>query len=182
MRNEDYETLFREKQKVVSTIRKDDYIRIVGGLYDGDLGKVYDVRKRHFDVALVPRINVQDLGTKFRDLKEKYQNSPDSEKIFSRNFKKYFDYREPHDRNRPPKKFTFANELPDIKQITRLKLTKEGFILLSFTAEELSQKLGVVQPKEMSFFNKGEDNSSDFMHKQLPHLHSTINIVRGDEV
>lgn len=72
MRNEDYETLFREKQKVVSTIRKDDYIRIVGGLYDGDLGKVYDVRKRHFDVALVPRINVQDLGTKFRDLKEKY--------------------------------------------------------------------------------------------------------------
>lgn len=69
MRNQDYETLFRERQKVTSTIRKDNYVRIIGGLYDGDLGKVYDVRKRHFDVALVPRINTQDMIARFRDLK-----------------------------------------------------------------------------------------------------------------
>jgi ribosomal protein L24 len=54
---------------VTSTIRKDNYVRIIGGLYDGDLGKVYDVRKRHFDVALVPRINTQDMIARFRDLK-----------------------------------------------------------------------------------------------------------------
>jgi transcription elongation factor len=37
-------------------------------------------------------------------------------------------------------------------------------------------------PKEMSFFNKGEENNGDFIQKELQHFHNTVNIARGDEV
>ena len=59
LKDEDYEKLFRERQQVVSTIRKGMYVRIKGGLYNEDLGKVFEVKKKTFDIALVPRINIQ---------------------------------------------------------------------------------------------------------------------------
>jgi transcription elongation factor len=37
-------------------------------------------------------------------------------------------------------------------------------------------------PKEMSFFNKGEENNGEFIQKELQHFHNTVNISRGDEV
>jgi|JI6StandDraft_1071083.scaffolds.fasta_scaffold08142_9 transcription antitermination factor NusG len=139
LKDEDYEKLFRERQQVTSSIRKDDYVRIKGGLYDEDLGKVYEVKKKSFDVTLVPRINIQEIQTRIKDLREKHENSEDRDKIISKAFKKYFDYREPRDLNRPPRRPTFGNELPDIRDVTHLKLTKDGFIILNFTGEELSQ-------------------------------------------
>lgn len=93
LKDEDYEKLFRERQQVVSSIRKDDYVRIKGGLYNEDLGKVYEVKKKSFDVALVPRINIQEINTRIKDLREKYENSEDRDKIISKAFKRYFDYR-----------------------------------------------------------------------------------------
>lgn len=132
---------------MVSSIRKDDYVRIVGGLYNEDLGKVFEVKKKSFDVALVPRINIQEINIRMKDLREKYENSEDRDKIISKAFKKYFDYREARDLNRPPRKLTLAHELPDIRDVTHLKLTKDGFIILNFQAEELSQELKTVLPK-----------------------------------
>jgi hypothetical protein len=84
---------------------------------------------------LVPRINIQEINARIRDLREKYDSSEDKDKIISKAFKKYFDYREPRDQNRPPKKPTYPHELPDIRDVTHLKLTKDGFIILSFSPE-----------------------------------------------
>lgn len=59
LEDEDYEKLFKERQNTAISIKKDDYVRVRVGLYKDDLGKVMEVRKKHIDVMLAPRINIQ---------------------------------------------------------------------------------------------------------------------------
>lgn len=67
------------------------------GLYKDDLGKVMEVRKKHIDVMLAPRINIQELNNRIKNLQEKYQDSPDRDKIISKAFKRLMEYKEPKD-------------------------------------------------------------------------------------
>ena len=42
-------------------------MRVKKGVYEGDLGRIAKTRKNNCDIALVPRINVQDILTKMRE-------------------------------------------------------------------------------------------------------------------
>lgn len=68
LEDEDYEKLFKERQNTAISIKKDDYVRVRVGLYKDDLGKVMEVRKKHIDVMLAPRINIQELNNRIKNL------------------------------------------------------------------------------------------------------------------
>lgn len=68
LEDEDYEKLFKERQNTAISIKKDDYVRVRMGLYKDDLGKVMEVRKKHIDVMLAPRINIQELNNRIKNL------------------------------------------------------------------------------------------------------------------
>jgi transcription elongation factor len=42
-------------------------VRIKKGVYEGDLGKITKIKKNNADIALVPRINIQDILSRMRD-------------------------------------------------------------------------------------------------------------------
>jgi transcription antitermination factor NusG len=67
MDNDFYSTLFEAKETKEITFKFGQYIRIKKGVYEGDLGRITKAKKNNADVALVPRINVQDILSKMRE-------------------------------------------------------------------------------------------------------------------
>jgi len=67
MDNEFYSNLFEAQEVKDIQFKEHQYVRVKKGVYEGDLGRISKIRKSNADVALVPRINVQDILTKMRE-------------------------------------------------------------------------------------------------------------------
>lgn len=67
MDNEFYSNIFEAKQTKDIQFKEQQFVRIKKGVYEGDLGRIAKTRKSNCDIALVPRINVQDILTKMRE-------------------------------------------------------------------------------------------------------------------
>ena len=67
-----YSTLFEAKE---ISFKEDQYVRIKKGVYEGDLGKITKCKKNNADIALVPRINIQDILSRMRDQSSKNYES-----------------------------------------------------------------------------------------------------------
>lgn len=65
--NEFYSTLFDAKETKDIQFKDNQFVRVKKGVYEGDLAKISRIRKNNVDVALVPRINVQDVLKKMRE-------------------------------------------------------------------------------------------------------------------
>ena len=50
-------------------------MRIIKGVYEGDLGKIAKVKKSNVDIVVVPRINIQDILSKMREESAKTYNT-----------------------------------------------------------------------------------------------------------
>ena len=75
---ESYANLFNQKLEHMVTYEPNMYVRIKKGLYEGDLAKIYKVKKSSVDVLIVPRINVPDIVMR---IKEQTSNMTDADKI-----------------------------------------------------------------------------------------------------
>lgn len=52
-----YSSIFKKVQKPIETLKKSSFVRILTGLYEGDLAKVCEVKKTCIKVAVAPRVN-----------------------------------------------------------------------------------------------------------------------------
>ena len=48
IKDDQYQNLFKQKDAPTTNIKELEYVRIRGGRYDGDLGKIFKVRKNGF--------------------------------------------------------------------------------------------------------------------------------------
>ena len=67
MDNDFYSTLFEAKETKEITFKEGQYVRIKKGVYEGDLGRISKAKKNSADIALVPRISIQDILSKMRE-------------------------------------------------------------------------------------------------------------------
>jgi hypothetical protein len=128
-------------------------VRVRKGLYEGDLARVFKVRKTTVDVLLVPRICVQDI---IRRIREETSKLPDSKAVSVKKeelLRLFTDHRAKNYKERPSKRQLFAedfNELKDIPGVKNIRLaSSNGLILLSYHPEELSKVHGTYLPVEV---------------------------------
>lgn len=131
VKDDQYQNLFKEKDTVSTNIKELDYVRIKGGRYDGDLGKIYKLRKNGFEIILQPRIDRTKLLNEIRYVTD--SEVADKEKAYVRIIKKHFSTKDivVH-KSRPDKAFITNDQLPNIQIARRPKLSHEGMIILPF--------------------------------------------------
>lgn len=76
MDNDFYSSLFEAKETKEITFKEGQYVRIKKGVYEGDLGKIIKAKKSNADIALVPRINIQDILSRMREESSKNYDAP----------------------------------------------------------------------------------------------------------
>lgn len=147
IKDDQYQNLFKEKDTYSTQIKEMDYVRIRGGRYDGDLGKVFKIRKNGFEIILQPRIDRTKMLSEIRYVTDS-ETTTDKEKAYVRIIKKHFSTRDiVLHKSRPDKTFITNDQLPNIQIARKPKLTHEGMIILPFTFEEVTKNMGSITMK-----------------------------------
>lgn len=112
-------------------------MRIQKGLYEGDLAKIFKVKKATIDVLIVPRINVQDIRRKILKATEEITDEVASQAKKEQLFKLLTDHKQKNYKDRPSRKQLFEedfSELKDMPGIKNIRLSSiNGLIILNFS-------------------------------------------------
>jgi hypothetical protein len=119
-------------------------------LYEGDLAKIFKIKRNCIEVAIVPRISVQDIVRVIREnagkLTEEKEIVAKKEEIL----KLLIDHRVNNYRERPSKRALYSEDLTELKDCSGVKnirlSSSNGLILLSYRPEELSKVYGTYLP------------------------------------
>ena len=135
MDNEFYSNLFEAQEVKDIQFKEHQYVRVKKGVYEGDLGRISKIRKSNADVALVPRINVQDILTKMR---EEAARGTDEQAIKANKdeiLKRYTNPRMYYPSHlRPPKKLLPVDVFKDFSDLPsnkKFNMTTNGLIILT---------------------------------------------------
>jgi transcription antitermination factor NusG len=61
-----FPTLLEARKEPKNEYKLGQFVRIKKGLYNGDLAKIYKIKKNTTDLVLVPRINLQEIHSKMK--------------------------------------------------------------------------------------------------------------------
>ena len=186
MDNDFYSSLFEAKETKDIQFKEHQYVRIKKGVYEGDLGRISKTRKNNADVALVPRINIQDILMKMREESSKNID----EKVILANkddiLKRYTNPRMHYPAHlRPPKKLLpidVFKDFSDLPSNKRIVITGQGLIILSFRYDEMAKPEGTMLPIELQPFAKGGNLIEEIQdEEERKNFITTIALKKGEE-